>query len=223
MSYMLRRGLSFCRVGGCHIFLDLDADRYFRLPDSLEHRFTAYVEGQEDSGILELIDRNIVVSDPTGHEKIVPAKVDHPIRSAVEVSPRATLHVGSMIHVPALVLAVAWRLRMRSLADTVDWVAKYRSRMQPLLHRIRDHDAEHELLASSREFGLARSYVPVETRCLPDSLAMAVFLARRGFHATIVFGVTTDPFSAHCWVQFEDMVLNDTVGHANSHTAILAI
>jgi hypothetical protein len=88
---------------------------------------------------------------------------------------------------------------------------------------ISDRAVEQLLLEASGEFRFARAYTPVETRCLLDSLAMVKFLARRKLHASIVFGVTSDPFSAHCWVQAGDLVLNDTVGHANAHTPIRVI
>lgn len=65
--------------------------------------------------------------------------------------------------------------------------------------------------------------MPVETRCLLDSIAIVKFLARRHFHANIVIGVTGDPFSAHCWAQIHDMVLNDTIGNVRSFTPIRVI
>jgi hypothetical protein len=58
---------------------------------------------------------------------------------------------------------------------------------------------------------------------LLDSLAMVMFLAKRGLHASIVIGVTSAPFSAHCWVQTGDLVLNDTVGNARAFTPIRVI
>jgi hypothetical protein len=47
-----------------------------------------------------------------------------------------------------------------------------------------------------------------------------MFLARRGLYANLVFAVTTDPFAAHCWAQVDDLVLNDSVGNAQSYTPI---
>ena len=42
-------------------------------------------------------------------------------------------------------------------------------------------------------------------------------------HANLVFGVTGDPFSAHCWVQVDELVLNDTLGNANAYTPIRTV
>lgn len=52
---------------------------------------------------------------------------------------------------------------------------------------------------------------------------MIIFLARRRLHASIVFGVTGDPFGAHCWVQTSDLVLSDTLGNATGHTPIRVV
>ncbi|MNN96111.1 hypothetical protein D3C81_2150420 [compost metagenome] len=52
---------------------------------------------------------------------------------------------------------------------------------------------------------------------------MAKFLARRGLHADVVFGVIGDPFSAHCWLQAGTLVLNDSIGNIDTYTPIRAI
>jgi len=38
-----------------------------------------------------------------------------------------------------------------------------------------------------------------------------------------VFGVKLNPFSAHCWVQAGDIVLNDAIDHVTIHTPILVV
>jgi hypothetical protein len=76
------------------------------------------------------------------------------------------------------------------------------------------------VLEATHDFRRARLYVPVETSCLLDSLSLVMFLARRGLYANLVFAVTTDPFAAHCWAQVDDLVLNDSVGNAQSYTPI---
>ena len=72
-------------------------------------------------------------------------------------------------------------------------------------------------------FRSARPYVPIDTCCLLDSIAMITFLAKRQLHADLVFGVTADPFSAHCWAQYGTTVLNDALGHALTYTPIRVI
>jgi hypothetical protein len=76
------------------------------------------------------------------------------------------------------------------------------------------------LISSFNELRLfyARPYV-----CLFDSLALIHFLAQYGLYPDWVFGVSADPFEAHCWVQAGQVVLNDTVERVSAFTPILTI
>ncbi len=59
--------------------------------------------------------------------------------------------------------------------------------------------------------------------CLHDSLALLEFLARYEVFPNWVFGVRARPFVAHCWVQHEDVVFNDTAEHVGSYTPIMVV
>jgi Transglutaminase-like superfamily len=60
-------------------------------------------------------------------------------------------------------------------------------------------------------------------KCLHDSLALLEFLARYGIFPGWVFGVRARPFVAHCWVQYGDIVFNDTVEHVAGYTPIMVV
>jgi hypothetical protein len=62
-----------------------------------------------------------------------------------------------------------------------------------------------------------------KNECLYDSLALIEFLARHGIYPDWVFGVQTRPFAAHCWVQYDDIVFNDTVEHVSGYTPIMVV
>ena len=59
--------------------------------------------------------------------------------------------------------------------------------------------------------------------CLRDSLAVLEFLAGYGIFPDWVFGVRARPFVAHCWVQHEGTVFNDTAEHAGGYVPIMVI
>jgi hypothetical protein len=59
--------------------------------------------------------------------------------------------------------------------------------------------------------------------CLFDSLALLEFLARYDIHPDWIFGVQTRPFAAHCWVQSDDVVFNDTVENVSVYTPIMVV
>jgi len=59
--------------------------------------------------------------------------------------------------------------------------------------------------------------------CLRNSLTLIEFLTRYRIYPTWVFGVRTEPFAAHSWVQQGSLVLNDTVEHVRAYTPIMVI
>src|SRR3546814_13573362 len=119
-------------------------------------------------------------------------------------------------------MATTWRSRRRivtwSLKNVINETVRYRAQRCPppatppgLLH-------EQQLLQAVNLFQRARLYVPIETRCLLDSISLTRFLARRHFHSKIVLGVTNDPFSAHCCCPAGDIAIKDrkSVGEGKS-------
>lgn len=64
---------------------------------------------------------------------------------------------------------------------------------------------------------------PFQGVCFYRSFFLLAFLRRRGFDAAWVFGVRTWPFEAHCWLQVDDVVLDDRLDHVRTFTPILAV
>ncbi|WP_312062938.1 lasso peptide biosynthesis B2 protein [Brevundimonas sp.] len=56
-----------------------------------------------------------------------------------------------------------------------------------------------------------------------SGLSVARVLASRGRGATWVFGVRTWPFSAHCWLQVGDVLLDDDLDRVALYTPIMAV
>lgn len=59
--------------------------------------------------------------------------------------------------------------------------------------------------------------------CLFDSLALSEFLSLYGLFPYWVFGVTANPFAAHCWLQHDGVVVNDSPEHVGRFTPIMSI
>jgi len=74
-----------------------------------------------------------------------------------------------------------------------------------------------------RVFARLRWYYPRPYLCLFDSLALLHFLARFDLFPDWVFGVSADPFEAHCSVQLGDVVLNDTVERVSALIPIMSV
>lgn len=223
-DYVLRDDISYCQIGGRLVFLDIDKDRYFHLPHRLEQAFTMYLGGAHCPAqeLGELSQRSILVererATPEDRPSIEPAA-----RSAMESTgqPR-NLRVSELVEVLVTVLITRLALKFSALKTILDGLAAARhartTKSEP-----REALQERNIREASAAFRRARLYVPIDMRCLLDSIAMVRFLLRRQIPARVVFGVALDPFSAHCWVQVDDLVLNDSVGNVASHTPIRVV
>lgn len=78
------------------------------------------------------------------------------------------------------------------------------------------------LVDASTLFDHLRPFYVRNYLCRFDSLALIEFLALRCLFPTWIFGVSSEPFGAHCWIQQEDCVLNDTVEYVTRFTPIMA-
>ncbi|NIK40282.1 hypothetical protein FHY12_002607 [Xanthomonas arboricola] len=221
--YTLRDDLAFCSINERLVFLDVGNDRYFRLPEALEHSLLTYLAQApvSDLEINDLVARGLLVersratADP--QPSVMPAA-----RSAMEMSISARRpQLFETLEVLALVLSTRLALKRSPLSRVLGSLsagARRRGMQQRSVAGL-----EQRLTDAASVFRRARVWVPVEMRCLLDSVALARFLRRRQLDAQIVFGVALDPFSAHCWVQTGDLVLNDTVGNVHAHTPIRVV
>lgn len=219
--YALHDGLSFCRVGEHLVFLDIDNDRYFRLPQAMEQALVAHLDGNGPAGldISGLIASNILVDTPGIEER---PSIKPVARSAMEVPPSPRrLRPSELLEIFAIVLYTQFQLKSSTLRAVLAGLAS--GRRSSACAMLPSESAEHRLSEVAAAYRRARPYVPLQMRCLLDSVAMARFLRRRRLDAHVVFGVALDPFSAHCWVQAGDLVLNDTVGNVISHTPIRVV
>ncbi|MCD9026777.1 lasso peptide biosynthesis B2 protein [Luteimonas sp. BDR2-5] len=149
-----------------------------------------------------------------------PPHIRRPSRSALEVSlSTPPFRFLTITEVAAIVYSTARKLRRRSLKSVLDGVVTAR-RDQHLRAAHNGLSVDDDLISAASLFHRARAYVPVEPSCLLDSVSLARFLARRRLSASIVFGISAEPFSAHCWLQVADLALNETVSAANEHTPI---
>jgi len=222
MSIQLNPDLSFCELDGRLVFLDIEKDRYFSLSNELERSFRRYREthNPQDPDIERLVAHRILKREPPTDFANPLAPLEAPEWSAVETS-RAQREIPFRVIIGvfrAVVEARRW-LGTRTLGE----VAR-------ALSRNRTHGATSdrtapgdELLLLAASFNIVRPYVPIQMRCLIDSLALVRFLQKHGHDAQLVIGIACDPFSAHAWVQSGCCVLNDTLGSAESHVPIRVI
>jgi hypothetical protein len=150
----------------------------------------------------------------------------HPVESAlidgqasvvVELAPRDVAQtLGAVVRTSLL-------LRTRTLESIVRRTANRRQKVAQALPTCSAAELDR-LRPRVAAFLRARPFFfGARDACVRDSLAMGEFLAAEGFYPNWVFGVSTDPFEAHCWLQIGEVVLNDTPDNVRTYTPIMAV
>jgi len=216
----MRAGISFCRVSGRLLFLDVPGDRYFCLDDAAERSFARLVGGDQ-----------LTSEDRQALDKLIAQGLLHPTDLATPpvpcVPPRAVdtslLDIGRPPRAAGLAASFAAQaraataLRLRGLDAVLRRVARRKAAL-PAAPPPRD---ALEKVAGAFD-RLALLATPLD-RCLPRSVAVAHRLLDRGVPPDLVIGVKLHPFGAHCWVQHGGAVVNDRVDTVRAFTAILVI
>src|SRR5690606_26945322 len=156
MHYRLRDNLSHCVIGDHAVFLDVEADRYFTLPDHLQRAFLAFAGDRHHAAASPaLLASGLLVA--AGPGEIPAVRLESPTRSAREMP--ATDAARNLLVIPEL-LATTWRcrrqLRRRSLRSVLDSAARYRDLRCVPRTGAAARASEQYLLRPSRAFLQAR-------------------------------------------------------------------
>lgn len=204
MDPFARDDLAYCEIDGRLIFLDIAADRYFRLPDEANVRALAAL----DRSGLERWRQPSFLPRPC------------PWMTATrqcQAMAQGDFRIGDVARAVWSQRRVERRLACRSFAS--------------LLRELRAAEVRQEDDVAIRG-GAARTICAFEQarllrssadRCLPRSIALALALAADGSGAHIVIGVKLAPFAAHCWTQAGDEVLNDSVEEVARYKPMLVV
>ena len=121
--------------------------------------------------------------------------------------------------------ALAWMRARASLAarPICSIVADVRARKARRLPRARAPDPARERALLMTFVHLRPLFYTVRRACLLDSLTLVHFLAASGVYPQWVFGVRTAPFDAHCWVQRDEVLFNDTPDRVRQYSPILLV
>jgi hypothetical protein len=251
-QYLLARHVFVCLQGEHVVFLDVRKDRYFALeaartvglgefvtgwpvplPDAAAYvRQTANggvapgsgaVDREALSAILALLlEKEILTAVAVDGKSADPVR-PQPLRSdlaaealddQVKIGPMAFLRFISAAIRAALIL------KYRSFDSAV---ARVKARIESARRPERAVEVErlHYLVGV---FSVLRPFFfTSKDACLFDALALSEFLAGYDIYPHWVFAVQARPFAAHCWLQLDDVVLNDTVDHVRRYTPIMVV
>lgn len=208
--------LHFCVCEGQGIFLDRHCNRYFSLSPA-ENR--AFVSAVGDTAIGTVAHRSLLALLST---EVPLAKAGHD--QGIAMPPRAAkdrLAKQAAIKPPitAVFLAFASRVAAAILLKFLPLrliLAYFESSASG---RCVDADAKLDRIAAA--FRLADRWLGTHNKCLSRTLAFAWLCKRIGRQPNILIGVRIRPFSAHCWSQAGETVLNDRLDNVRPYQAIL--
>jgi hypothetical protein len=246
-QYMLARHVFVCVQGEHVVFLDVRNDRYFALESARTAGLGYLVRGWpvlaalgvdsalHDAGatalaLSEQVNRSAlsgVVSLLLQKSILVPEADGKPAAATVAEPLRGDLTAEALDEPPRFVPRLF--LRFVSSAIRARLLLKHRA-FEAVVARVRDRNkvtavhSETELLRLIASYATLRPFFfTAKDACLFDALSLCEFLAAYHLYPKWVFGVQSRPFAAHCWLQLDGIVLNDTVDHVKRYTPIMVV
>ena len=207
----------YADVDGTLIFLNIRANRFFALTRDRENAFRSSVgEALASQG-------ECVISH--GHAPRICRTDEVTELSAISIP---TAQAASRASEPSgshrtFLDAMYNRLLMKRLVRRGNL-----KRIHELLRAARKDepiggDPEAIFRIANGAFRAVSSFVNAESDCLALASAQARFIIRRGIPVDCVLGVRLNPFSAHAWVQYEDLVVGEDVDFVRIHFPIAAL
>lgn len=234
VQYALGPSVYACQLPEGIVLLDVRKDRYIALSDPILRELSHVVQdwpscassdateapGEREKPPASYADLMGRCEELIGHGIL--CRTDKswqtPARQAPEL-PRATSFIPDYAGpTPDVALLDVWRfvasclttyilLHVFSLRLALDRVKRRTSRLD---RKPTSTDPAH-VVRLVRIFRRMQPYLySTKDRCLFNGLTLAQYLTSYRIRAKLVIGVRMDPFSAHCWVQFEDIVFDST-------------
>ncbi|MET4682657.1 lasso peptide biosynthesis B2 protein [Brevundimonas faecalis] len=204
MTAGLRPDVHVAAVGETLIILDLAGDEYACVPGA--GAAIGYGELMDDVTLSILSEAGLLTTEPVPERRPPPRRPTATvIYQRPERPPTIAMWVG----------AVGSALAVRAIRKGAGVAAYLALADGPEGDRTRASVAE-----AARAFWRMAPWLPIEGECLVRSALLMRFLKQRGLEADWVFGVRLWPFMAHCWVQLDDLCLNDDVERLAAYTPI---
>jgi hypothetical protein len=78
-------------------------------------------------------------------------------------------------------------------------------------------------IEAHRTVSLAAGWYLPSAECLPQAVAKALMLRRRGVSSVVVLGVATVPFSGHAWLEVDGQVIGEDLCAITRYTELARI
>lgn len=221
------------------VFLDLRREKYFGIPASAAYCLQGLVPGWQTEMSLEdnistpVADESVGIanelvglglftqSERHGKSAIAPhlertGAIDFHGKTGRE----PPIRIRDCQRFARAFIRTALSLRLQKLEAVVGSVERRKS-INARLPANSNDERLRELVCIFRQ--LSPFFFSVKNACLFDSLTLMNFLLQYGIVPTWVIGARTRPFSAHSWVQYQGLVLNETLDRTLEFKALLVI
>jgi hypothetical protein len=236
---MLSPHVFVCVSGSYVVVLDLRADRYFALHRAQAARLGSRVAGwplAADAGAKgsvaasdgdedlaqRLLREGVLTADPQQGKAATPVSIPPPSEELTSSPDQDPVPIRMLDVLRYLWACLSARCALKFLG-----IERVVARMQARKARHTDKAGEHDAQALRGRLAVAERLRPFvfsgRDACLFEALMLVHFLGHRGISTRWIFGVQMAPFSAHCWLQHEGLVLNDTMEHAGAYTPIMIV
>ncbi len=226
-----------CVDGEYVVLLDLRRDRYWALEAARTQRLAGIIPGwpvgakdqssnaaaaESMEEVRVLAEKGLLCDDVHTGKDATPVSPGPVVRQLLPDGSGGHVRIdaGSTLNFLLAATRAAARIRCNSLEQVVTCA---RRRKEDHAGRSLDFDmarAEQLVVTFARLRPLLFS---ARDACLFSSLVLIELFARHDLFPQWVFGVRTRPFAAHCWVQQDGVLFNDTVEHVSRYTPIMAI
>jgi Transglutaminase-like superfamily len=236
--YLLAPHVYPCVSGQHVVLMDLERDKYVAVVPA--HRLARWVRGWPvgvgqtaessrdvdegaDALVSQMLAHGMLVSDPHVGKPAVPVSMARPQRSLVEfdldVRPKTT--AAQLWRFARSCLQAQLSLKLRPIQSIVEGMRARKARQAAREPQPADPARLRALVIAFAR--LRPLFYTLRSACLLDSLTLLHFLSAEGIHPEWVFGVKTEPFDAHCWIQQGEVLLNDVPDRVRQYSPILVV
>jgi hypothetical protein len=238
MKFFISKRSYVCRVRRHWIILDVHSDQYYCIPAQQFDLLGSYIHGWPSVAfevppatdrylettkeiLAQLVTKGVLTERLTSERELSLSPLGGPT-SSLKTDDVPAAHGSRALLVATFWIACATadlRLRKQTFESIVQCVEARRSERSAQ----RPPDDPQILRYLVAAFNGLRLWYPRAYLCLFDSLALLEFLAWHDIYPRWTFGVTADPFQAHCWLQDGPIVLNDVLSRVCGYTPIMSV
>lgn len=239
--YFIPDYVHFACEGDAAVFMNLRSDQYSMFLGAKACAFRSLLSRTKDSydRVIALDDsehvedaelRRHVTHELLQNRLLIPydGEVGAPIPLCIPLPERALLEPQDAER-PTIALRDVWQFIVSCLVARLRLTcASIEVTVRAVEHRNRNGrsrspfnpDEARRLL---RIYNRLRPLIPKDFLCLYDSLSILEFLARYDCFPSWIFAVQLEPWTAHCWVQYETVAFNQDVDEARSYLPLVAV